>query len=183
MAYTIAMDADKRAERKTLIHVATWTEGTATKAAILGKRTEDSSIEFNADIDTTTDILGINYTDVNKTQPQQSFDPAYIIGGDDLMAYLNEQALGNNINGYNGTFDVYIVAAYLTETSGTGTTSTKYRTFKHSGCSIIPDSIGGDAFVSMPYNVYYSNNITKGYVTDISRTALMGIAEGFTADT
>lgn len=183
MAYSIAMATDKRAERKTLIHVATWTEGETTKAAILGKRTEDSSIEFNADIDTTTDILGINYTDVNKTQPQQSFDPAYIIGGDELMAYLNEQALSNNINGYNGTFDVYIVAAYLTETSGTGSTSTtKYRTMKHKGCSIIPDSIGGDAYVSMPYNVYYSNDITTGYVTAIDKTSLLAISTGFTAD-
>ena len=183
MAYTIAMATDKRAERKTLIHVATWTEGAATKAAILGKRTEDSSIEFNADIDTTTDILGINYTDVNRTQPQQSFDPAYIIGGDDLMAYLNEQALSNNINGYNGTFDVYVVAAYLTETTGEGqSATTKYRTFKHAGCSIIPDSIGGDSYVSMPYNVYYSNDITPGYVDSISRTDLLAIATEFTPD-
>ena len=40
---------------------------------ILGRRTEDSSIEYNADIATSTDILGINYTDINKTQPQQDF--------------------------------------------------------------------------------------------------------------
>lgn len=181
MAYSISMATDKRAERKSLIHVATWQEDETTKAAILGKRTEDSSIEFNADIDTTTDILGINYTDVNKTQPQQSFDPAYILGGDDLMAYLNEQALTNNINGYNGAFDVYIVAAYLTE-AGSGQTATKYRTIKHSGSSIIPDSIGGDAYVSMPYNVYYSNDITTGYVSGIDKTTLLAIATNFTAD-
>lgn len=176
MAYALSMAENQRAERKTLITVATWKENETTKTAILGARTEDSSIEFNADVETTTDILGINYTDLNKTQPQQSFDPAYIIGGDALMAYMNEAALGNNINAYNGVFDVYIVAAYLKDTN-------KYFTVKHSGCSIIPQSLGGDSFVSMPFDVYFSNDITKGSVTKIDRESLMDIETQFTAET
>ena len=180
MAYSIVGNAGQREERKTLITVASWTEGSnTTKTAILGARVEDSSIEFNADVETTTDILGINYTDVNKTQPQQSFDPAYILGGDDLMAYLNEKALSNDINGYNGAFDVYIVAAYMTEVSGT---STKYRTIKHSNCSIIPQSLGGESYVGMPFDVHFSNDITMGSVSGIDRTTLSSISTNFTAD-
>ena len=75
----------RRAERKQLLTVAEWTEGTGTNATqvreLLGRRTEDSSIEYNADTATSTDILGLNYTDVNKTQPQQDFDPYLILGG------------------------------------------------------------------------------------------------------
>ena len=172
MAFALSMNAGQRAERKTLITIAAWKEDDVLKSAILGARTEDSSIEFNGDIETSTDILGINYTDIGKTQPQQSFDPAYIIGGDELMAYMNAAALENNISAYNGVFDVYLVAAYLTD-------GEKYFAVKHTGCSIIPQSLGGDDFVSMPFDVHFSNNITKGSVNSIKREDLLNIAENF----
>ena len=112
MAFTSSLTAGQRAERKMLITVAEWTEtgSESPKRVVLGRRTEDSSIEFNADIETSTDILGINYSDINKTQPQQTFDPAYIIGGDDFMSYLLSAAMENNISAYNGKFNVYIQA-------------------------------------------------------------------------
>lgn len=172
MAFALSMNAGQRAERKTLITIAAWKEDDVQKSAILGARTEDSSIEFNGDIETSTDILGINYTDIGKTQPQQSFDPAYIIGGDELMAYMNAAALENNISAYNGVFDVYLVAAYLTD-------GKNYFAVKHTGCSIIPQSLGGDDFVSMPFDVHFSNNITKGSVNSIKREDLLNIAENF----
>ena len=84
MASTFNLAAGQRAERKLLITVAEWFEGGSGGTAvreILGTRTEDSSIEYNADIETMTDILGINYTDINRTQPQQDFDPYLVLGG------------------------------------------------------------------------------------------------------
>ena len=63
----------------------TWSANTyymGVDRTIMGKRTPDSAIEYNVDSETSTDILGYNYTDVNKTQPQQSFDPHLILGGD-----------------------------------------------------------------------------------------------------
>lgn len=163
MAFTSSLTAGQRAERKMLITVAEWsaTGSTTPKRVILGCRTEDSSIEFNADIETSTDILGINYSDINKTQPQQTFDPAYIIGGDDFMSYLLSAAMENNIAAYNGKFNVYIIAAWLTDTG-------KYYAVKHSECSIIPDSLGGESYAGMPFTVYFSNNITKGSVDKLS---------------
>ena len=86
----INLPTHQRAPRKLLITVAEWTEGSTEKREVLGRRTEDSSIEYNADIETTTDILGINYTDVNRTQPQQDFDPYLILGGSELAAKLND---------------------------------------------------------------------------------------------
>lgn len=128
---------------------------------LLGKRVEDSSIEFNADISTVTDILGITYTDVNKTEPQQSFDPFNIIGGSDLASYLTEAALSNDITKYNNVFNVYIITAFIGSSSA-------YFAVKHTGCSIIPTSIGGDAYVTMPIEVHYSNNITVGTVDKLA---------------
>ena len=166
---TLNLAAKERAQRKTLITVAEWTPVGATEPVreILGARTEDSSIEFNADVATSTDILGVTYTDVNKTEPQQTFDPFFLLGGSALGEYLVAAALENRITYYNGKFNVYIIAAFINDKSGTAA-ATKYKTVKHSGCSIIPTSMGGDAYVSMPIEVHYSNDITVGSVDKLS---------------
>lgn len=142
----------------------TWYEKSTstTYREVLGARTEDSSIEFNIDSETSTDILGITYADVNKTEPQQDFDPYYLLGGSELGAYLAEAALDNNIDAYNGMFDVYVIAGFI------GGADDGYKAVKHSGCSIFPTAMGGDSYVSMPIEVHYSNNITKGKVDALS---------------
>lgn len=151
----------QRAERKLLITVAEWTEGEGTSATqvreILGRRTEDSSIEYNPDIQTSTDILGINYTDVNKTQPQQSFDPFLVLGGSRLGAFLNDKRKRNALSELSD-FTIYIITAFV------GDSSNGYSAEKHTGCSIIYNSMGGDANVNFPIDVYLSNNITPGTV-------------------
>lgn len=151
----------QRAQRKLLITVAEWftTVGTTETShrEILGTRTEDSSIEFNIDAETITDIRGITYTDINKTEPQQDFDPFYILGGSDLSEYLTKAALKNNIDAYNGTFNIYIITAFIGQTGS-------YYAVKHQGCSIYPTAIGGDSYVNLPIEVHYSNNITEGTV-------------------
>lgn len=161
MADIVNLKAGQRAQRKTLITVAEWGGTDSQNREILGARTEDSSIEFNPDVSTSTDILGITYSDVNKTEPQQDFDPYYLIGGSKLGAYLAEAALENNIDAYNGTFNIYVITAFIG-------TEGAYKCVKHSGCTILPTSIGGDAFVSMPIEVHFSNNIETGTVDKLS---------------
>ena len=164
MADTVNLGNGQRALRKTLITVAEWNDGTGVETKvreILGARTEDSSIEFNADVATSTDILGITYTDVNKTEPQQDFDPYFLIGGSKLGAYLATAALENDIQAYNNCFTVYIITAFIGSEGS-------YKCVKHTGCSIIPTSIGGDSYVSMPIEVHYSNNIETGTVNKLS---------------
>jgi hypothetical protein len=161
MADTVNLKPGQRAQRKTLITVAEWGETTSPIREILGARTEESSIEFNPDVATSTDILGITYSDVNKTEPQQDFDPYYLLGGSKLGAYLAEAALENNIDAYNNTFNIYIITAFIGSEGA-------YKCVKHSGCTILPTSIGGDSYVSMPIEVHYSNNITTGTVDKLS---------------
>lgn len=156
------------AQRQTLITVAEWDGtkygGTETDREVLGVRTEESAIEFNADIETSTDIRGNTYSDVNKTEPTQSFDPFYVMGGSKLASYLTQAALKNDIAAYNNVFKVYIIAAYLRK-DGTIDSEGKCYTVMHENCSIIPTSLGGDTKTSMPIEVHYSNNITEGTVT------------------
>ena len=163
----------QRAERKLLITVAEWldadgdiTIGTGSSAykvnrEILGRRTEDSSIEYNPDIETTTDILGINYTDFNKTQPQQDFDPFLILGGSKLGAKLNDIRKRNAVSELS-QFTLYIITAYI------GDSSNGYEAEKHENCTIAYTSLGGDSNVNMPISAYFSNESTIGTVNKLS---------------
>lgn len=147
----------QRAERKLLMTVAEWTEGTTQERELLGRRTEDSSVEYNVDQSTTTDILGINYTDVNKTQPQQDFDPYLILGGSKLGAKLDDIRRRNALSELS-QFTLYLITAYV------GNDSDGYRAEKHVNCTIQYNSLGGDANVNMPISVFFSNDITNGTV-------------------
>lgn len=152
----------QRAERKLLITVAEWGTGTNKEREILGRRTEDSSIEYNADIETTTDILGINYTDINRTQPQQDFDPYLILGGSKLGAFLNDIRKRNALSELN-QFTLYIITAFVS-----GATAGTYEAERHDNCTITYNSIGGDSNVNFPISVYFSNEITNGTVDKLS---------------
>ena len=155
----------QRAERKLLLTVAEWNEGSGQSATqvreILGRRTEDSSIEYNPDIQTSTDILGYNYTDLNKTQPQQGFDPFLILGGSKLAAKLNDIRRRNAVSELN-QFTLYIITAYV------GDSTNGYAAEKHVNCTITYDSLGGDANVNFPITAYFSNEITSGMVDKLS---------------
>lgn len=159
----------QRAERKLLVTVAEWeeptldgtTEGTETVRELLGTRTEDSSIEYNPDIQESTDILGNNYTDVNKTQPTQGFDPFLILGGSRLGAFLNDIRRRNALSELTGAFKIYVISAFIgNETDG-------YEAERHDDCTITYESIGGDANVNFPITVHFSNKITTGTVDKI----------------
>lgn len=156
----INLPTHQRAPRKLLITAAEWTEGSTQKREVLGRRTEDSSIEYNADIETTTDILGINYTDVNRTQPQQDFDPYLILGGSELAAKLNDIRKRNAIEELS-QFTIYVITAFVG-------TAGAYEAEKHVNCTIAYNSIGGDTNVNMPISVYFSNDITVGTVDKLS---------------
>ena len=158
----------QRAERKLLLTVVEWEEptldGTTTGVEevreIQGVRVEDSAIEYNPDIQESTDILGNNYTDVNKTQPSQSFEPNTVIGGGRLTAYLNDIRRRNALSELAG-FTVYVITVFI------GNDQDGYEAEKHEDCSITYDSIGGSANVDFPYTIHFSNKITTGTVNEI----------------
>ena len=169
--------AGQRAERKLLITVAEWDEtttvGTTTTTTqvreFLGTRTEDSSIEYNSEIETTTDILGNNYTDMQRTQPEQTFDASPVIGGDKLKALLNDIRRRNALSELQ-QFTIYVITAFV------GSKADGYACEKHTDCTITYDSIGGDVNVNFPYTVHFSNKITTGTVDKLAEDFV------FTAD-
>lgn len=162
------LNSGQRAERKLLITVAEWsvTSGNETTQLreILGTRTPDSSIEYNADISTETDIRGINYTDINRTQPQQDFDPFLILGGSKLGALLNDIRRRNALSELN-QFTIYVITAFI---DGGSSGTHAYEAEKHTGCTIAYNSFGGDSNVNFPISVYLSNNSVTGTVDKLS---------------
>lgn len=128
---------------------------------ILGTRTEDSSIEYNSEIETTTDILGNNYTDLQKTQPEQTFDPYLILGGSKLGALLNDIRRRNAVSELQ-QFTMYIITAFI------GDATNGYDAERHDDCTITYDSMGGDVNVNFPITVHFSNKITTGTVDSLT---------------
>lgn len=188
----------QKAERKYLITVVEWVgdgKGTIDGAGgkkvyreILGTRTEDSSIQYNADISTTTDIRGITYTDINKTQPQQDFDPYLVLGGSDLGAYLNDIRRRNALSELNA-FVVYIITAYINDNASVEDAiedASAYAAERHTDCTITYTSLGGDAYVNMPISLYLSNVDNTTVDTAALGHASIGsvdkLAEDFTFD-
>lgn len=162
---------NQRAERKLLVtYVNVGASSSSPEWEAVGVRVEESSIEFNPDVSTLTDILGITYTDVNKTEPQQSFDPFTVRGGSKLHQKL-EDIMQRNALTELGMFDVMIVRGYI----GDGTDG--YNAEKHSNCTIVVNSLGGSTNVDMPIEIHYSNNKTLGTVN-----ALTGSTITFTED-
>lgn len=154
----------RRAERKQFVTVVEWTEGTGSGATqqreILGTRTEDSSLEFNTDTETTTDVRGNSWTDVNKTEPQQDFDPFLVLGGSKLGALLYDIMMRNALSELQ-QFNVYLISTFIGSDGLWDAT-------KHENCLIEVTSIGGDANVNMPISVHLSNNLTRGTVDKIA---------------
>lgn len=165
----INLNPGQRAERKLFITVAEWEEvddsqtpaTTTTKRQILGRRTPDSSLEYNSDMSTETDILGITDTDLNKTEPQQDFDPFIVMGGNDLASLLVDVMDRNGISELN-QFTLYKINAFK------GDATDGYEAVKHVNCSIIPTAIGGDTNLNMPIEAHWSNDLTTGTVDKLS---------------
>lgn len=123
----------------------------------LGTRTPDSSVNYNADMETSTDVRGHNFTDMNKTQPQQDFDPYLILGGSRLGAKLNDIRRRNALSELN-QFTIYLITAFI------GDSVNGYEAEKHVNCTITYNSIGGDVNVNFPISVYFSNDSKTGTV-------------------
>lgn len=159
--YTVSSDVYSHVTGDT---APTWVASTyymGVDRTILGKRTPDSSIEFNVDSEDSTDILGINYHDINKTQPSQSFDPHLILGGDKFSEFLNDIRRRNALTELS-QFTAYVITAFI------GDSTSGYDTERQTNCTVEYDSFGGEDNVNFPFTLYFSNDITLGKVSKLS---------------
>lgn len=123
---------------------------------LVGRGVEDSSIELNPNEETVTDITGVTDTSVTKWEPKQSFEPNTVRGGSKLNFKLH-QIWQNKQPELLSQFNVLLVYAYIGVE--------EFEAEVQHNCTINITSIGGDAYVDMPIEISYSNDITKGKAT------------------
>lgn len=125
---------------------------------LVGSGVEESTMELNPDTETVTDILGVTTTTVNKWEASQSFDPFTVKGGSKL-AFKLHQIWQNKTPEKLSQFKVLIVYKYI------GDDTDGYEAELQKNCTVNITSIGGSAYVDMPIEITFSNDIERGTVT------------------
>lgn len=155
------LETGKKAERKLLVTCVnvgdsiTDASGTPEWQAV-GVGVEDSSIEYNPDTETVTDILGITETTVNKLETTQSLEPMRIRGGSKLAVKVYNQVKYNELAEMS-MWEVMQIHAYVGSEGA-------YEAEVHKNCTLTPQSIGGSSNVDMPIEISFSNDKIHGTV-------------------
>ena len=140
-----------------IAYLNTGESGTPTWSPI-GKRVEDSSIEFDWQTETKVDIFGDTYTTGKKATKTQTFDPCELDGADEAQQKIGNLAIKeNNVNALLNQ-DMLIVHLYA------GTANTAVFAERYSACSVLPTGLGGEGggSIGMPIEVTYGGTRTTG---------------------
>jgi hypothetical protein len=157
MATDFNVDNGVKVARKLLMTYVDVSDSTTPEWEIVGRGVEESAIELNPETETVTDILGITETSITKWEATQTFEPNTVRGGSKLNMKLH-QIWQDKTPEKLTQFKVLLVYAYLG-------TSNNFEAEMHKNCTVNPTSIGGSAYVDMPIEITYSNDITKGTVS------------------
>ena len=152
---------NQKAERKLLVTAVnvgdSIAEGSGTPDwQIVGVGVEDSSIEYNPDTETITDILGITETTVNKLETSQTLDPMTVRGRSKFAIKLYNQVKYNRLSELS-MYEVMQIHAYVGSAGS-------YEAEVHKNCTLTPQSLGGSSYVDMPIDINYSNDKVHGTV-------------------
>ena len=158
------LGANTKAERKMLLCCANTGTSAAPVWEYLGYGVEESSIEFNLEETTKTDILGVTSTTLGKPQRRQSFEPCEIREGSDLQVMLYN-ILRHDSWSELSAFDLLIVHLYA------GTTGA-FEAERYPASAIIPASLGGSTTLDMPFEVVYGGKKALGTVAIASDGAV-----------
>lgn len=143
-------------ERKLLIlYLNTGTDSAPTWAAI-GKRVEDSSMEYDWGEESKTDIFGNTYTTMKRPTITQTFDPCELDSGDTAQVKIWNMAIKDQDVAAMTNNDLLVVHAY----AGTATSSVFAERYK--ACMVKPSGLGGSSNVGMPIDVTFGGERSTG---------------------
>jgi len=125
-----------------------------------GKRTTDSSIEFDWGEETSKDILGNTFTTMKKPVMTQSFDAWELDSGNAAQQLIYQKAIVEQDAPALTNMDVMIAHFY----SGSDTAAFAER---YASCMVKPTSLGGEGGgnMAMPTDVTYGGERTVGTAT------------------
>jgi len=126
----------------------------------MGKRTTDSSEEFDWGEETSQDILGNSYTKMKKPTMTQTFDPWDLDGGDAAQQKVYQLAIVEQ-NAQALTNQDMMIAHFYTTSGGSSAGSFAER---YSSCMVKPSGLGGEGGgnIGMPVDVTYGGTRTVG---------------------
>lgn len=139
----------------------------------VGKRVEDSSIEYDWQTDTLVDIFGVTYTTGKVATKTQTFDPLPLDSADAAAVKIwNIAEKDNDVNSLLAQ-DMLIVHAYAEH-------STDYFfAERYYSCAVIPTSLGGEGGGS----VNIALEVTYGGTRETGKATITAGVPTFTADT
>ena len=122
----------------------------------VGKRVEDSSMEYDWGEESKTDIFGQTYTTMKKPTITQTFDPCELDGGDAAQLYIWNKAIKEQDVAALTNMDMLVVHAYA------GTADTAVFAERYSSCAVKPSGLGGSSNIGMPIDVTFGGKRTTG---------------------
>lgn len=144
------------AERKLLIlYLNTGTEAEPVWSAI-GKRVEDSSMEYDWGEESKTDIFGINYTTMKKPTITQTFDPCELDAGDLAQQKIWNLAVKDQDAAALANQDLLVVHCYA------GASESSVFAERYKSCMVKPSGLGGSANIGMPIDVTFGGERETG---------------------
>lgn len=124
--------------------------------SVIGKRVEDSSMEYDWGEETKTDILGETYTTLKTPTITQTFDPCELDGGDKAQVKLWNQSIKDHDVSAMSSNDVLVVHAYTGEAEA-GAFAERYMS-----STVRPTSLGGSSNIGMPIDVTFGGKRQTG---------------------
>ena len=153
---TFNTPAGQVVDRKLLILYLNTGTSTVPVWSPIGKRVEDSSMEYDFGEETKTDIFGKTYTTMKTPTVTQSFEPCELDSGDVAQVKIWNQSIKEQDVASMGNNDLLVVHAYA------GTADTAVFAERYDSCMVKPASLGGSSNVGMPIDVTFGGTRTVG---------------------
>lgn len=124
--------------------------------SVIGKRVEDSSMEYDFGDESKTDILGDTYTTMKTPVITQTFDPCELDSGDAAQVKIWNQAIKDQDVAAMCNNDLLVVHTYA------GTADTAVFAERYPSSAVKPSSLGGSDNVGMPIDVTFGGRRSQG---------------------
>ena len=153
---TFNTPAGQVVDRKLLILYLNTGTNSAPVWSPIGKRVEESSMEYDYSEESKTDIFGEIYTTMKKPVITQSFEPCELDSGDAAQVKIWNQSIKEQNVAAMANNDLLVVHAYA------GTADTAVFAERYESYMVKPASLGGSSNVGMPIDVTYGGTRTTG---------------------
>lgn len=124
--------------------------------SVIGKRVEDSSMEYDWREESKTDILGNTHTTMDEPIITQTFDPCELDSGDTAQVKIWNQSIKDHDVAAMCNNDLLVVHTYA------GTASTAVFAERYPSSAVKPSGLGGSNNVGMPIDVTFGGERSVG---------------------